>query len=162
MTALCITSPSLAHDDVLYSQAAEHGVFYEGLLIVDAEKIYSSYYGRDVYRVELYDEALAELSYLTITPDCHSYGFIFHVYAKYFQIRYDAGPSWVNNGNTIILPHMRTATTYRQNFIPLIHRVHKRAPKKSFKTFRNTKSASPRFFKKRKYKTKTKRRKHRR
>lgn len=145
MLGVCLTLPSSANSDVLYSTTPDRAVFYEGLLVIDAEKIYSSYYGRDIYRVTLYDEQNTDMTYLTIAPDSHAYGWIFYVYANYFQVQYDATPNWINGGNTIILPYVRTNTVTRQNFTPLVHKISKKRHKKRFKTFRNTKSHARKF-----------------
>ena len=148
MTA--VTAPATAYEQETYTGNYEQEVFYEDLLVVDIEKIYSSYCQCSVYHMTLYDYSTYETTYLNVTPEYYTYNWVHRVYLEHFHLQghvdiesYEPVVTYHNNLDFVV-----TTPQVRYRFNPLVYNVNPRTYKKKAKVFRKT---SKRVTKKHKY-----------
>jgi len=75
-------SPATPHTP--YTGISDGNIYYEDLVVIEIEEIYSSYYNRNIYQVISYNEIDESTEYITVTPDTYSYNWVYRLYTDYF------------------------------------------------------------------------------
>jgi hypothetical protein len=130
-----------------YTGISDGNIYYEDLVVIEIEEIYSSYYNRNIYQVISYNEIDESTEYITVTPDTYSYNWVYRLYTDYFyQNTIDITARAPRASHFATLPYYNSTTISVGNFIQPVHKIHRPKPRPR-NIFKYTKHSKPSFTK---------------
>jgi hypothetical protein len=128
-----------------YTGISDGNIYYEDLVVIEIEEIYSSHYNRNIYQVISYNEVDESAEYITVTPDTYSYNWVYRLYTDYFYQNTNHYPNHPPRASHFAtLPYYSSNTVNTETFIQPVHNI--RQPQRSrTKIFKFTKNSKPNF-----------------
>lgn len=116
------TVPSVPH--VPYTGIVGNDIYYEDLLVLDIEEIYSSHYKRNIYRVISYSGIDESTEQVTVTPETYSYNWVYRLYTDYFYNNStDIMLDMPGNSHFNTLPYYHSTPSHTHVFTQPAHRI---------------------------------------